>query len=272
MQHKRRIGRSFALAAKPVTLAEYQRFDASYGGDIKQWARTPDSPVLAPTWFQAVEYCNWLSKQEGLPESEWCYEPLTDPKAMPALAASTVGLMGSLLGEGELLAACGIYPGRTDPEYTGGMKLATNYLKRTGYRLPTEAEMEYATRAGAITSRYYGETEELLAKYAWYVKNGKEHSWPVGSLKPNELGLFDTHGNVWCWCQESYRSYPRSKANEVVEDKEGNLVVIGTVSRLLRGGAFLYSAMDVRSAYRLGVPAGDPQQHSRVSSGEDFTV
>ena len=87
-------------------------------------------------------------------------------------------------------------------------KLKENYLSLTGYRLPTEAEMEYATRAGAVTSRYYGETEELLAKYAWYRRTRRRQTWPVGSLKPNDLGLFDVQGNVFTWCQESYKDYP----------------------------------------------------------------
>ena len=79
-QHQRRIGRTFALAAKSVTLAEYQRFDPAYGTETKQWSPTGDCPVLGISWFQAAEYCNWLSKQEGLPESEWCYLPLRGPK------------------------------------------------------------------------------------------------------------------------------------------------------------------------------------------------
>src|SRR5207245_1595842 len=112
---------------------------------------------------------NWLSKQEGLPETEWCYEPNPDGK------------------------------------YAEGMKLTADYLRRTGYRLPTEAEWEYACRAGAVTSRYYGQTEELLGKYAWFFGNSQELTWSVGSLKPNDLGLFDMHGNVYCWCQERYR-------------------------------------------------------------------
>ena len=106
----------------------------------------------------------------------------------------------------------------------------------TGYRLPTEAEMEYATRAGALTSRYFGETDELLAKYAWYVKNGKERSWPVGSLKPNDLGLFDVQGNVYTWCQESLKAYPTKKDEVASEDREDGLVVNGTNTRVLRGG------------------------------------
>jgi len=221
-QHKRRIGRTFALAAKSVTLAEYQRFDPGYGGETQQWSPTGDCPVLGISWFQAAAYCNWLSKQEGLPESEWCYEPLREAKAVPVLG------------------------------YKVGMKLAANYLKRSGYRLPTEAEMEFATRAGSVASRYYGETEELLPKYAWYNKNGRDRSWPVGSKKPNDFGLFDVQGNVFTWCQESFKPYPKSKENETTEDEE-DVLSINLDNRGLRGGSFGVQASVVRSAFRQGV-------------------
>jgi formylglycine-generating enzyme required for sulfatase activity len=132
------------------------------------------------------------------------------------------------------------------------MKLVRNYLQRTGYRLPTEAEMEYATRAGAVTSRYFGETEELLPKYAWYLKNSKERTWPVGSLKPNDLGLFDVHGNVWTWCQEAFKNYPQGQGEKPDEDKEGNLTINSEHRRVLRGGSFISVAVYVRSANRTG--------------------
>ena len=249
-QHKKRIGRTFALAARSVTLAEYQRFDRRYGGQTQQWSPTGDCPVLGISWFHAAAYCNWLSKQEGLPESEWCYEPLRDAKAMPALAASSVGLMASPWGP--MLTACGLYPGRTDPEFKVGMKLAANYLKRSGYRLPTETEMEFATRAGSVTSRYYGETEELLPNYAWYNKNGQDRAWPVGRKKPNDLGLFDVHGNVFTWCQGRFQAYPNSMEKEVTDDNEDTLSIT-LENRGLRGGSFGVQASIVRSAFRQGV-------------------
>ena len=114
-------------------------------------------------------------------------------------------------------------------------------------RLPTEAEMEYSTRAGALTSRYYGETEDLLAKYAWHYKNSNEKMWPVGSLKPNDLGLFDIQGNVFTWCQEIHKVY--RKGDEIAEDREDGLVA-GTDFRVLRGSSFLNPALHVRSSGR----------------------
>ena len=132
------------------------------------------------------------------------------------------------------------------------MKLAANYLKRRGYRLPTEAEMEFATRAGSVTSRYYGETEELLPKYAWYNKNGQDRAWPVGNKKPNDLGLFDVQGNVFTWCQERFKAYPKSTENETNEDKE-DILDISLDNRSLRGGSFGVQASVVRSAFRQGV-------------------
>ncbi|HLJ91549.1 MAG TPA: formylglycine-generating enzyme family protein, partial [Gemmataceae bacterium] len=249
-QHKTRIGRTFVLSAKPVTLGEYRKFEPRYGiGEFERWARSADCPVIGTSWFQAVQYCNWLSKQEGLPQSEWCYEPVLDPKAWPLFAVSSVGLLHSPGGQGPLLALAGMYPERLDAKYEGGMRLARNYLQRQGYRLPTEAEMEYAIRAGAVTARYYGETDELLPKYAWYIKNAQDKTWPVGSMKPNDLGLFDALGNVWMWCQEKYKVYP--EGNKAMDDTEDDSVVKSTDSRVLRGGSFNNQASNLRSANRI---------------------
>jgi formylglycine-generating enzyme required for sulfatase activity len=124
-----------------------------------------------------------------------------------------------------------------------------NYLGLAGYRLPTEAEREYACRAGAVTSRYYGEAEELLVRYAWYERNSKDRTWPVGSRKPNDLGLFDMHGNVWNWCQEGFKDYPTPKGGEAVEDVHSDLSVPSGTSRVLRGASFRNPG-GIRSATR----------------------
>ena len=181
IQHKKRIGRTFALAAKPVTVEQFRQFEKGYAPPAV-YTRTAEFPVVGISWYMAAKYCNWLSKEEGIPEEQWCYEINGDE-----------------------------------------IKLKSNYLSLTGYRLPTESEMEYATRAGAVTSGYYGETDELLPKYAWYNKNSKERTWPVGSLKPNDLGLFDVQGNVFTWCQESFKPYPSVKGEESAEDQEDGL-------------------------------------------------
>jgi formylglycine-generating enzyme required for sulfatase activity len=214
-QHKKRIGRTFAVAAQSVTWEQYNKF-APENKKERQDRQSPslDCPVNYISWFMAAKYCNWLSKQDGIGEEQWCYE---------------------IKGE--------------------EIKLKANYLSLTGYRLPTEAEMEYATRAGAITSRYYGETEELLPKYAWYFKNSQQKTWSVGSLKPNDWGLFDVLGNVPTWCQEKSKSYPQSNL-AINEDKEDMYSINIIESRALRGGSFVGPASLVRSSYRnLDVPA-----------------
>jgi formylglycine-generating enzyme required for sulfatase activity len=252
-EHPQRIGRTFAVAAKLVTLAEYQRFDPDFGErrttDIKAWVLTPDSPVVGVTWFRAVEYCNWLSKEEGLGERDWCYEPFRDPKAWPLLAVDSAGLLATPWGQGPLHALGGMYPGRTDAKYEAGMRLARNYLQRKGYRLPTEAEMEYATRAGAVAARFFGEAEDLIPKYALYASTVGT-TWPVGTLKPNDLGLFDVLGNARTWCQDRHKVYP--KVREMSDDKEDELVVNGTDHRALRGAAFNFSWSYARCAMRYG--------------------
>jgi formylglycine-generating enzyme required for sulfatase activity len=214
LQHKKRIGRTFAIAAKPVTREQFLRFLPAFSH--KEMRRYPDAacPIGGVLWYEAAAYCNWLSEREGIARDQWCYEP------------------------------------NENGEYTAGMKLAPNYLRRTGYRLPTEAEWEYACRAGAVTSRYYGESEELLPKYGWYGKNSGERTWEVGRKKPNDLGMFDSHGNVFSWCQESYKEYPRGQGEGAKDDIEDDLSIDIQVDRPLRGGSFIYPASLVRSAYR----------------------
>jgi eukaryotic-like serine/threonine-protein kinase len=213
-QHNRRIGRSFALAATAVTKEQFLRFRPKFSHNQMKRYPEPTCPIGGVAWYEAAAYCNWLSGREGIAKDQWCYE--TDRQ------------------------------GRVT-------RLKANYLSLTGYRLPTEAEVEYATRAGAVTSRSYGETEELLERYGWYSKNSKGRTWPVGSKKPNDLGLFDLHGNVYTWCQERYQDYPTSKEGERIEDKEDSLSIISTDFRVLRGGSFSRSAVAVRSAFRIWV-------------------
>jgi formylglycine-generating enzyme required for sulfatase activity len=209
-QHKKRIGRSFALAAHSVTLEQYRRLAEGYGESFPDiYKRHLDLPAVAVNWFMAAAYCNWLSEQEGIADDQKCYE------------------------------------------ITGGeTKLKGNYLSLSGYRLPTVAEMEYATRAGASTSRYYGETDALLVNYAWYNRNSEEKPWPVGRKKPNDFGLFDVQGNVYVWCEGRYRDDPTNKG--VSDDAETNTAITPTNNRPLCGGSFSNLAAIVRSANRNG--------------------
>ena len=140
------------------------------------------------------------------------------------------------------------YEKNEDDEYGPGMK-AKEFWELTGYRLPTEAEWEYACRAETSTSRYYGVTESLLPRYAWYLANGDNHTHPVASLKPNDYGLFDMQGNAFEWGYDAFVDYP-ADAEEAVADLPSTESVEDTDGRLLRGGSFVDHASFVRSAYR----------------------
>ncbi len=112
------------------------------------------------------------------------------------------------------------------------------------YRLPTEAEWEYACREGTTTAYSFGDDVSGLGEYAWHIGNSNSTTHPVGGLKPNAWGLFDMHGNVFEWCQDWYGPY---ESLQVVSDPTG---AASGHYRVLRGGAFVDLPRLVRAADR----------------------
>jgi len=216
-----------------------QQFQA-FNPNHRNEARYGDEPECAAinlSWFAAASYCNWLSAQAGIDKSQWCYPEPVEP----------------------------------------GMAISKDAALRTGFRLPTEAEWEYFCRALTETSRPYGESQELLPRYAWTWLNSGNRARPPGLLLPNEFGMFDVLGNTWEWCHDGpvghYRfpgtgfpPYPHGTK----EDPSPDPLPTETVDakdrahetwRLLRGGAFSYAPDRARSAYRDWEPSSDRREY-----------
>ncbi len=138
------------------------------------------------------------------------------------------------------------YEPNSEGKFDSGMKPRGDYLASGGYRLPTEAEWEFACRAGTTTARYYGTSESLLPKYAWYLAGAENRTHPVGALKPNDFGLFDMLGNAFEFCDDLYRPDP----HEIVEDSGSPSPVVDRDGRTIRGGSYNSNGHIVRSAYR----------------------
>jgi formylglycine-generating enzyme required for sulfatase activity len=119
------------------------------------------------------------------------------------------------------------------------------------YRLPTEAEWEYAARAGTTTAYCFGDEVKRLREYAWYGENSGQKTHPVGQLEANAWGLHDMHGNVWEWVQDWYNAnyYQQSALIDPQGPEEGG-------SKVLRGGSWSHRAGGVRVALRSGYEPG----------------
>jgi formylglycine-generating enzyme required for sulfatase activity len=118
------------------------------------------------------------------------------------------------------------------------------------YCLPTEAQWEYACRAGSTTQYCFGDDEKRLNDYAWYDKNSGGKTHPVKQKKPNAWGLYDIHGNVWEWCEDWYGDYPIEPVTDPTGPASG-------ARRVIRGGSWGDSPGDLRSAVRFDFSPGD---------------
>jgi formylglycine-generating enzyme required for sulfatase activity len=214
---------AFYMGKYQVTQAEYEAVmgtNPSYFKDAKL-------PVERVSWYDAVEFCNRLSQREGLTPAYTIDKGRSDPNNKSESADTMLWLVDTVRW------------------------LVTWNPNANGYRLPTEAEWEYACRAGTTTPFNTGNNVTTgNANYDGnypYNNNAKgtyrERTTVVGSFAPNQFGLYDMHGNVWEWCWDWYGNYPSGSQT----DPRGP--VSGTY-RVLRGGSWYYSAVYVRSANR----------------------
>ncbi|GHU07625.1 hypothetical protein FACS1894158_16120 [Betaproteobacteria bacterium] len=165
--------------------------------------------------------------------------------------------------QGEWVAVMGNNPskfkGRSNPVEWVSWDDAQTFIQRLNakegtnkYRLPTEAEWEYAARAGTKSAYSFGDDAEQLGAYAWYNGNSGSQTHPVGQKKPNPWGLYDVHGNVWEWVNDWYDSsyYSRSPSTDPAGPSSGQY-------RVLRGGGWGDSTGFQRSVLRGGSTPDD---------------
>jgi len=163
----------------------------------------------------------------------------------------------AVMGTNPAASSGAVFVGADKPVVNVSWDDAGEFIKRLNgisgecYRLPSEAEWEYAARSGGKDQKWAGTSEEkLLTDYAWYSANSNGRLQPVGQKEPNGLGLYDLSGNIWEWCQDlwhpNYEGAPPDSSpwlNDISGSGAGR-------RRVLRGGSWNFNALNARTTYR----------------------
>lgn len=237
------------MATRPVTVAEFRRFEAEQLDALslrlekareandtelaqtlellmetlernpanRRGSTQPDHPIVDVNWFEAAAFCYWLGEREGIP-AEQQYYPSSDELLAAYMQSRPVVIPGEL-------------------------------LDKTGYRLPTSAEWEFACRAGTISAHPQGEVAgSVRLQYSWALENSAQSTSPVALLKPNDWGFFDLLGNACDWCETWFLDSPQPDSDGVVVDgadeRRGG-------QRELRGGSYKEFAEELHSSIRI---------------------